>query len=413
MPEADVVFSIFGRLAHVANGLIEWLVTYALHSTILIGGVLLFTGTALGRRISARHGTPVWRFALLGGLVTSSFQGLREAAPLTGTLRLGGETLARTIVRVEVEQRAVTGPGSPDAARRSRAIRDSSISVQPAWPILALGGWLAVAGCLTARLLTGRARFLRRIGPRTSAGHTLAGRSLRFLVRETGIERTVRLTRSDCLTSPVALGDDEICLPARALAELDPIRMESILAHELAHLVRRDTSWLTIARLIEAIFFFQPLNILARRRMQEAAEFASDAWASSRVARPLDLAHCLARVAEWTITAPRFPVPAMAEGPDRSTVFVRRVQRLTNGGVITERAPGHALRLAALMSVVGLVFLAPRAAVGTERPFGAFFGAAMHGRQEFILLRGIEATRATGQDRRERTLVLQLSSDRR
>jgi hypothetical protein len=151
--------------------------------------------------------------------------------------------------------------------------------------------------------------------------------------------------------------------------------MESILAHELAHLVRRDPSWLTLSRVIEALFFFQPLNVLARRRLQESAEFASDAWASMRVARPLDLAHCLARVAEWTIAAPRMPVPAMAEGQGlgrRSRVLVRRVERLTTGRVIPEETPGRALRLMAAISLVALILLAPRAAIGADVATGQF-----------------------------------------
>jgi len=220
-----------------------------------------------------------------------------------------------------------------------------------------------------------RERFLRSIGPRRSADHTLAGNALRYLRSEGHVQRDVRLTVSEDLSSPVALGAGEICLPARALSELDPIRMESILAHELAHLVRRDPMWLTIARVIEAVFFFQPLNGLARRRMQEAAEFASDAWASARVARPLDLAHCLARVAEWTIAAPRLPVPAMAER--RGRVLVRRVERLTTGRVVHEVAPGRAARLGAAVALVGLVLLAPRVAVGADRSAGRMFNAQL------------------------------------
>jgi hypothetical protein len=187
----------------------------------------------------------------------------------------------------------------------------------------------------------------------------------------------------------VALGDDEICLPVRALAELDPIRMESILAHELAHLVRRDPSWLTAARVLEAVFFFQPLNVIARRRMQEAAEFASDAWASTRVSRPLDLAHCLARVAEWTIAAPRLPVPAMAER--RGKVLVRRVERLTSGTVINETTPGRGARLAAAGALVGLILLAPRAAVGAEQSpqVGAVFTRRVDEPANIVMFRRI------------------------
>jgi hypothetical protein len=393
MPPVSEVLRLIGSGVHAANLLLEWLMTYAIHSTILIGGLLLLTSTALGRRLLAGHGSWIWRFALVGALITASLQSLRSATPLAGTLRFDGNTPARTLVRVEVRREDATlrNPASQSALMTwkpsdgRRTIVNSSIDVRPSWPLLMLGAWFVVAAGLVSRFFIVRARFLRAIGPRSDAGHTLAGNALRHLRREGRINRPVLLTLSDCLTSPVALGDDEICLPARALSELDPIRMESILAHELAHLVRRDPSWLTIARVIEAIFFFQPLNVVARRRMQEAAEFASDAWASARVARPLDLAHCLARVAEWTIASPRMPVPAMAER--RGAVLVRRVERLTTGRVIPEEAPGRAMRLAAAVALLGLTLLAPRAAVGAERPADRVFATRVPETAGFLMLR--------------------------
>lgn len=365
MPHGSSLFPLIGGAVHIANVLLEWLMTYAIHSTILIGGLLLLTWTETGRNLVARHGSWAWRFVLVGALITASVQSLRSSAPLAGTLRVDGDTPARTMVRVEVNREALTNGSFPVETLTSMR---RSIEVTPLWPLIVLGGWLVVAASLVTWFWILRARFLRAIGPRESADHTLAGNALRHLRREGHIDRHVLLTLSDRLTSPVALGHDEICLPTRALAELDPIRMESILAHELAHLVRRDPSWLTAARVIEAIFFFQPLNILARRRMQEAAEFASDAWASTRVARPLDLAHCLARVAEWTIASPRLPVPAMAEGQGRrGAVLVRRVERLTTGRVTPELTPGRGARLAAVAALLGLILLAPRAAVGADQ----------------------------------------------
>lgn len=399
---------------HGANALLEWLLTYAIHSTLLIGGLLLLTSSAAGRRIVAGHGSWLWRFALVGALVTASLQSIREASPLAGTLRLDGDTPARTVVRMEVKEDITVSHGAPAmpglrwmSSNGQHRIVSSSFQVRPIWPLVVLGAWLAIAALLTAWFLVARSRFLRFIGPRRSAEHTLAGNALRFLRAEGGINRDVRLTLSDRLTSPVALGADEICLPGRALSELDPVRMESILAHELAHLVRRDPTWLTIARLIESVFFFQPLNILARRRMQEAAEFASDAWASTRVARPLDLAHCLARVAEWTIAAPRLPVPAMAER--RGTALVRRVERLTTGRVIPEATPGRSARLAAVVTIVGLVFLAPRAAVGADRPFHGTFTARVAGPPRVMFLRETRNLPATGAPPQLETLVLRVN----
>ena len=386
MAPASSLIPLIGSAVHIVNALLEWLLTYAIHSTILIGGLLLLTSTSAGRRMVAGHGTWLWRFALVGGIVTASLQSLRTSAPLAGTLRLDGDTPPRTMVRIEVAQREPSVVSTPTwtSLSSSRSIT-RSIDVRPLWPILLLGAWFGIATALVAWFLISRARFLRFIGPRRDVGHTLAGNALRHLRREGGIGRDIGLTLSERLTSPVALGADEICLPERALAELDPIRMESILAHELAHLVRRDPTWLTIARIIEAVFFFQPLNIVARRRMQEAAEFASDAWASTRVARPLDLAHCLARVAEWTIASPRLPVPAMAER--RGAVLVRRVERLTTGRVVVEHTPGRSVRLGAAVALLALILLAPRAAIGAERRMDRLFNLRTPEPAGFLMLR--------------------------
>ena len=412
MPANSMVPSIVS-VVHGANALLEWLMTYAIHSTLLIGGLLLLTSTAAGRRLVAGHGSWLWRFALVGAVVTSSLQSIRAESPLAGTLRLDGDTPARTVVRMEVkEDVAVFHGAQPMPAMRWKSsngqhrVVSSSIHVRPLWPLIVLGSWLVVAALLTTWFLVARSRFQRFIGPRRSAEHTLAANALRYLRAEGGIDRDVTLTLSDRLTSPVALGPDEICLPERALSELDPIRMESILAHELAHLVRRDPTWLTIARVIESIFFFQPLNILARRRMQEAAEFASDAWASARVARPLDLAHCLARVAEWTIAAPRMPVPAMAER--RGTALVRRVERLTTGRVIPEATPGGSIRLAAVVTIVGLVFLAPRAAVGADRPLGGTFTERVPAPPNVLFVREMRNLPADGSQQQFQTIVLKV-----
>lgn len=395
MQHIDSIMPLIGKVLHAANVLLEWLMTYAIHSTLLIGGLLLLASTALGRQALGRSGTWLWRFALVGAIVTATLQSIRSSAPLAGTLRLDKDAAPLAVVRVEVNQAHAIAPGgSIEALGRRKAVITSSIDVNPEWPLVVLGAWFVLAGALLAWFLVSRSRFLRTIGPRTSADHTLAGNALRHLLREGRITRPVHLTCSDRLTSPIALGSGEICLPSRAMSELGPVRIASIIAHELAHIVRRDPSWLTAARVIEALFFFQPLNILARRRMQESAEFASDAWASSRVSRPLDLAHCLARVAEWTIASPRLPVPAMAER--RGAVLVRRVERLTTGRVIPEETPGQAMRLMAVTALVGLILLAPRAAIGAESPVRNFLDARASRPMGMFVLRRNDQPMGTG-----------------
>jgi beta-lactamase regulating signal transducer with metallopeptidase domain len=244
--------------------------------------------------------------------------------------------------------------------------------------------WLAGALLLLALFLHARRRFFRSLADRRSGEFTLAGNALRAVVDQARVTRPIRLTMSDSLTSPVALGSDEICIPRRVLAELDPIRMESILAHELAHLERRDPFWLTTARVVEAVFFFQPLNRLARARLQESAEFASDGWAAGVISRPLDLAHCLARVAEWTIGSTRLVAPAMAER--RGAVLVRRVQRLTDDAHRESAVDVRGLRLAGLATMLALVTLAPRALVGGPVSLAA--------RQDNVFMLRLDSARA-------------------
>lgn len=377
--DASVLLPLIGLAVRAVNGLAGWLLTYAIHSTLLIGGLLLVAATPAGRRLAAAHGTWFWRFALVGAIASASLQSLRAAAPLGGTVRLDRDGPVRTLVQVAVhEGRGATpspaaAPGTLHWTARTAGggVRATMIDIRPWWPVAVVGAWFALAAALLGWFAVARARFLHGIGPRRDGRHTLAGRSLRHLQQGAGVAPAT-LTIAECLTSPVALGGREICLPARALADLDPIRLESILAHELAHLERRDPFWLALARIVEAIFFFQPLNRVARRRLQESAEFASDAWAAARIARPLDLAHCLARVAEWTIAAPRVPVPAMAER--RGPVLVRRVERLATGRLAPEATPGTRVRLAAAAALVALVLFAPRGDVGAEpAPWRAAF----------------------------------------
>ncbi len=52
-----------------------------------------------------------------------------------------------------------------------------------------------------------------------------------------------------------------------------------MIAHELAHLVRRDLEWLGVAWVVQSLFFFNPLVWLAIRASQDAHESAADSYA--------------------------------------------------------------------------------------------------------------------------------------
>jgi beta-lactamase regulating signal transducer with metallopeptidase domain len=200
------------------------------------------------------------------------------------------------------------------------------------WTFGLLVVWLTTAGCGLLWLTAGHARTLRILGGRTPLDGTPISDRMRALLARVGVRQRVELSCSDRIASPVALAGDEVCLPRRALIELDPAEQDSMLAHEIAHLVRRDPQWLIAARVIETVLFMQPLNRLARHRLQEVAEYLCDDWAVARTNHPVTLAKCLAAVAEWVDRAPRMdasrlqPMSAMVESG--GSPLVRRVGRI-------------------------------------------------------------------------------------
>jgi hypothetical protein len=180
------------------------------------------------------------------------------------------------------------------------------------------------------------------------------------------MRETVRLSVSSRLAGPIALGRSEICLPRRALIELSPRQLEGVLAHELAHLARRDPGWRLVAGLLGAVFFFQPMNRLAARRLSESAEFLADEWAAARTGSRLHLARSLVEVAGW-LSPSREPVPA-AGLADHDSPLVLRVERLLTQGPLGGEVSRRLQWATACLLVLGVAFFSPVVSVGEPPP---------------------------------------------
>ncbi len=186
-----------------------------------------------------------------------------------------------------------------------------------AWVVLA-GVWLAAKAWWCRRFLA-RARIL-------SVGR--ARQSLDRFLRRHGIRREVLLLASHECTTPLACGITRwtIVLPAGAEERLRSGELDALFAHELAHLTRGDMLWLWVGRILTACLAFQPLNRLAFRHWQRAAEYLCDDWAVERLRDPLALARCVTQVAAWQ-SARRRPAVGLAAGGTAGTL-VDRVERL-------------------------------------------------------------------------------------
>ncbi|MBS0201687.1 MAG: M56 family metallopeptidase [Planctomycetes bacterium] len=125
-----------------------------------------------------------------------------------------------------------------------------------------------------------------------------------------------------------------IVLPAGIEQELAPAELRALLAHEVAHLVRRDPWWLLLSEILCTCFAFQPLNFLARRRWQQAAELLCDDWAVEQQVSTTSLANCLTRIAEWRLNRQATSLGLAAGGQQGS--LTQRIEWLLRPGRTAE-----------------------------------------------------------------------------
>ncbi len=372
--------TLMSGISGAAGQATAWLLTYALHSTLFLALAWL-ASRRLSRR--ARLEEAVWRFALLAGLVTATVQLAAGWEPLAGRWTL--EAPAATSSSYTATARELpAAPMPPIAVRATAPVQPSRPlpEAAPAWcvdlRVAALGLWAFGALLLAMRWSWSYLRLQRRLRARPEV---IGGGVFSLLGRlsgEIGLAPLVRLTCSSRIPVPVALGvlRPEICVPLRALSHLEPEQQEGMLAHELAHLVRRDPFWLAFGRLLTGIFFFQPLNRVACRRLRELSERLCDEWAVERTGRPLSLARCLAEVAGWSVAPLReLPVPSMA---DRPSGLARRIRHLLDDARSPERRVRPLWLGAGMLAVlVAVAAAAPGVYAASKQPTPAEPAAAV------------------------------------
>ena len=262
--------------------ILTWVSTYALHSTVLIGSVWLLC--TLVPRLSLCTRESLWKVALLGGIVTSSLHMGLGVRPPWGELHLPAVMdTAPAIVRVETSAAAETTPTVEREIVRHRSgdmtittVRQRQASTSPApvataseptrtpqptpWPWVVLA--LITLGSVYAsvRLAAASARLRKQLRGRRDVIEDPLLETFLAMCQKVGLRKRVKLTASAHLQSPVALVRREIVLPERAVDSLSQRQGESMLAHELAHVLRRDPLWLWIAAVVEAVFFFRVLG---------------------------------------------------------------------------------------------------------------------------------------------------------
>ena len=285
-----------------------WLLTFVVHSTLWCG--LAWLGLRLFPGIRARLRETIWYTALAASLVTPTVHSV--ISPDSAAWRLPVPSFIAVGEHASGEEAHADEDGANESWLASAAVL-----------------WLVLAGALLACYYTRLQRLRERLSDREPVTDPRATRALAALGGRTALAPPPRLTESHNLGSPVALGIGirrEICVPARALHELDERELRALLGHEAAHHMRRDTIRLAALNVLHAVFFFQPLFRLAVRELRRAAEEVCDDWAASQFDDRLAMASCLTEVAGWVVRRDRrIPVPCIGRRRSQLELRVRRL----------------------------------------------------------------------------------------
>ncbi len=154
-----------------------------------------------------------------------------------------------------------------------------------------------------------------------------------------------------------------LVLPEELWGRLEAVQQDAVLAHELAHLKRRDHWVRRLEATVLGLYWWDPVAWWARREIEHAEERACDAWVLWAVPGA-GSAYALALVATAAFLAPeRRPLPAGACGVGRLVPLKRRLQMVVHDSA---KAPisRNALRAFFVLGIAGLLLL-PALALST------------------------------------------------
>ena len=214
--------------------------------------------------------------------------------------------------------------------------------------------WLFGVACLSVRTIGGWCMLERLRRRATVEAPEALRKSFARLCQRLGITSRVSLRISEQVHGPLAMGIVRalVILPASALMALTPEQLESVLAHELAHIRRADYFWNLVQTTVETLFFFHPAVWWLGGRLRHYRELCCDDAAVQACSDPLIYATALLRLEERRNQQLSL---AMALDGHRSPSTLRaRIARLL-GETNSEQRPRELVPLP--LAAIGALFL--------------------------------------------------------
>lgn len=322
----------------LAIDLLGWSLIHLLWQGLAVAAVAAVAMRGAGPDPRRRHA-----LALTGLVVMASLAPLTAATRLAASHARPPAAPAMTTRALAVEAGAVR-----ESASRRITVRAVVDAVLP-WLVAT---WICGVAVLLGRLTFAwhRTRTLRRhsrpaIGPPVEA---VSRQAVRFGLRPPA----VRLT--EALDSPAVVGilHPAVMIPESVLHVLDGRQLEAVLAHEVAHLARRDPLLNLVQHGIEILLFFQPAARWLSGRARIERERCCDDLAVARTGDPVVYAAALVE-----LEAARLPVAGVARrlalsvAGSRLAPRIRRLLAETDGRARGYRRSGVAAAAIALSAL--------------------------------------------------------------
>ncbi|MDX1926261.1 MAG: PQQ-binding-like beta-propeller repeat protein [Pirellulaceae bacterium] len=262
-----------------------------------------------------------YRYALCGLIVMPvcttltiawSLNSNRESAPVIERI---SHSAISNVASIGVLDRPLLGTAA-EKARSDVPLRSREFqSVEATSPLMVTPNlhidWRRFAPVLVGLYGFGAAMMLLRLLVGLWGGRVLRDRSATVtdirllssaerLARVLGLKYQPLLAYCERVAVPTVVGlfKPIILLPITFTSGLTPQQVDTILAHELAHLARCDHVINILQRVIESLLFFHPAVWWLSQRVREEREICCDCLVLANGADPLDYARSLLSVAE-------------------------------------------------------------------------------------------------------------------
>jgi beta-lactamase regulating signal transducer with metallopeptidase domain len=327
--------------------------------------------TAIAHAISEALLHFTWQGLLVGGLAWIVLAMLRNnsarvryfvCCATLGSLTVLPVVTAWTVYRDPAA--AVTTRTIDWTASESTSALPAGTSL-PAW-IAALEGaalpvWFAGVLMFAVRpiWISGHVARLRRVG---EAGEGAVMEAVTRLARRMRVSGGVRVLVSGLAESPCVVGwlRPVILLPAAALANLSVEQLETVLAHELAHIRRHDYLVNLLQTVSETLLFYHPAVWWISARIRHERELCCDDVVVATCGDAIGYARTLTKLERMRVIAPEM----VMSGTGGSLLY--RIERLT--GAAHEPASSKVPAVVSLALAVVCVMTASRWATGQQQP---------------------------------------------